>query len=214
MKGYLEKTEDGWVVFYDKRTLQEPCAEYGKLPLHPLDILLDRCENIIFCSFSDDKEVDFEVVKLCDDVDGKEGIYAKLINKVFNTDEDSLNKLAESIYEKGVKEDYEEGFVDGYNKAKGNYEVTSSVRELHQYKLGLNDGYNKAIENTYTKEQTIEISDDEIEKAALDWCLGLDEKGCKNTGDNYDNHELPAFIAACKWYRKKINEIIKSLKLK
>jgi len=125
-----------------------------------------------------------------------------------------IEKLAESIYGKGVKEDYEEGFVDGYNKAKENYEVTSSVRELHQYKLGLNDGYNKAIKNTYTKEQTIEISDDEIEKAALDWCLGLDEKGCNNTGDDYDNHELPAFIAACKWYRKKLNEIIESFKLK
>jgi flagellar biosynthesis/type III secretory pathway protein FliH len=31
---------------------------------------------------------------------------------------EQLEKLAESVYGKGVKEDYEEGFVDGYNKAK------------------------------------------------------------------------------------------------
>lgn len=54
------------------------------------------------------------------------------------------------------------------------------------------------------KRQTIDLSDEEIEKGALEWCLGVDEKGCNNTGDDYDNHELPAFIAACKWYRKQL----------
>ena len=29
-----------------------------------------------------------------------------------------VEKLSEEVYGKGVKEDYEEGFVDGYNKAK------------------------------------------------------------------------------------------------
>jgi flagellar biosynthesis/type III secretory pathway protein FliH len=67
-----------------------------------------------------------------------------------------LEKLAEEVYGKGVKEDYEEGYVDGYNKAKENYEITSSVRELHQYKVGLNDGYNKAKETLYTEEQVRE----------------------------------------------------------
>ena len=53
------------------------------------------------------------------------------------------------------------------------------------------------------KEQT-EISDEDIEKGALEWCLGVDETGCCNTGDDYDVHELPAFIAACKWYREQL----------
>lgn len=48
-------------------------------------------------------------------------------------------------------------FMNGYNKAKENYEVESSVRELHQYKLGLEDGYNKAKETLYTKEQLMEV---------------------------------------------------------
>jgi len=32
--------------------------------------------------------------------------------------ESAINKLAEEVYGKGVNQDYEEGFVDGYNKAK------------------------------------------------------------------------------------------------
>jgi len=51
-------------------------------------------------------------------------------------------------------------FINGYNKAKESYEVTSSVRELHQYKLGLDDGYNKAKETLYTEEQLREAMDD------------------------------------------------------
>jgi hypothetical protein len=74
-----------------------------------------------------------------------------------NIIENEINKLAEGVYGKGVKEDYEEGFVDGYNKAREDYEVVSSVREVHQYKLGLEDGYKKARETLYTKEQLIEV---------------------------------------------------------
>jgi hypothetical protein len=48
-------------------------------------------------------------------------------------------------------------FINGYNKAKESYEVTSSVRELHQYKLGLEDGYNKAKETFYTEEQVLQL---------------------------------------------------------
>lgn len=33
-------------------------------------------------------------------------------------EEYAIYNLAEEVYGKGVKEDYEEGFVDGYNKAK------------------------------------------------------------------------------------------------
>lgn len=32
--------------------------------------------------------------------------------------ENEINNLAEEVYGKGVNHDYEEGFVDGYNKAK------------------------------------------------------------------------------------------------
>ena len=35
--------------------------------------------------------------------------------------------LAESIYGKGIKPDYEEGFVDGYNKAKNKFTISDEV---------------------------------------------------------------------------------------
>ena len=55
-----------------------------------------------------------------------------------------------------------------------------------------------------------EISDEEIEKAALKWCKDIGEDGYVNSGDDYDIHELSAYIAGAKWYReqfklKKIN---------
>jgi hypothetical protein len=71
--------------------------------------------------------------------------------------ENEINKLSEGVYGKGVNQDYEEGFVDGFNKVKEDYEVVSSVREVHQYKLGLEDGYNKAKQTLYTKEQLMEV---------------------------------------------------------
>ena len=35
MKGILKKTEEGWFVIFDQRTMQDPSAEDGMLPLHP-----------------------------------------------------------------------------------------------------------------------------------------------------------------------------------
>ena len=55
------------------------------------------------------------------------------------------------------------------------------------------------------KEQT-EISDEKIEKAAYEWCKGIDEDGYVRTGDDFDISELPAFIAACKWYREQLKQ--------
>jgi flagellar biosynthesis/type III secretory pathway protein FliH len=42
------------------------------------------------------------------------------INAMADADirENEINKLAEEVYGKDVNQDYEEGFVDGYNKAK------------------------------------------------------------------------------------------------
>ena len=38
--------------------------------------------------------------------------------------ESAINELAEEVYGKGVAPDYEEGFVDGYNKACEKYKYT------------------------------------------------------------------------------------------
>ena len=51
MKGIFKKTEEGWFVVFNQRTMQDPSAEDGMLPLHPeyqtilpLDLDLDGKE--------------------------------------------------------------------------------------------------------------------------------------------------------------------------
>lgn len=47
-----------------------------------------------------------------------------------------IEKLAEEVYGKGVKEDYEEGYVDGYNKAKETLYTDEQVREAMEFARG------------------------------------------------------------------------------
>ncbi len=76
MKGYLCKIEE-WFVIYDQRTMQDPSAEDGMLPLHPNDVAVSSF------SFYNGKEVEFEIMQY----DGTIPIlnawngYAKLIDK-------------------------------------------------------------------------------------------------------------------------------------
>ena len=49
---------------------------------------------------------------------------------------DEINAMAEEVYGKGVKEDYEEGFVDGYNKAKETLYTEEQVREAMEFARG------------------------------------------------------------------------------
>jgi hypothetical protein len=51
-----------------------------------------------------------------------------------------------------------------------------------------------------------EISDEEIEKTAYEWCKGIGEDGYIRTGDDYDISELPAFIAGAKWYKEQLKQ--------
>jgi flagellar biosynthesis/type III secretory pathway protein FliH len=47
-----------------------------------------------------------------------------------------IEKLAEEVYGKGVNQDYEEGFVDGYNKAKETLYTEEQVREAMEFARG------------------------------------------------------------------------------
>ena len=44
--------------------------------------------------------------------------------------QDDVEKLAEEVYGKGVVPDYEEGFTDGYNKAKETLYTEEEVLQL------------------------------------------------------------------------------------
>ena len=63
---------------------------------------------------------------------------------------------------------------------------------------GFRAGYNTATPD--------EISDEEIGQAGEEWCHAVGEDGFINSGDDYDIHELPAFIAGAKWYRKQLKQ--------
>jgi hypothetical protein len=58
-----------------------------------------------------------------------------------------------------------------------------------------NAEFRKLIQSRYPSK----LSDEVIEKAGIDWCLGTDENGVVNAGDDYENHELHGFIAGVKW---------------
>jgi hypothetical protein len=47
-----------------------------------------------------------------------------------------VEKLAEEVYGKGVNQDYEEGYVDGYNKAKETLYTDEQVREAMEFARG------------------------------------------------------------------------------
>ena len=116
MKGYLHKTEQGWIVVYDKDDGID-----GFLLLHPHNV-----ENYSF-GFYNGKEVDFKMSE--EYLDGNNIFtYAEIIMK--ENDKTDVEKLAEEVYGKGVVLDYEEGFVDGYNKAKETLYTEEEVLQL------------------------------------------------------------------------------------
>ena len=180
MKGILKKTEEGWFVVFDQRTMQDPSAEEGILPLHPIDVKMIDEDSKVFdhieARIKAYPNVEFEVNMY----DGKSHIsnawngYAKLVAtdengkpltywgglkdrtcdhtncrevcpecKPYHVSEDceevknwdnfveqkNLELLAEEVYGKGIKPDYEEGFIDGYNKAKETLYTEEQIRE-------------------------------------------------------------------------------------
>lgn len=207
MKGYLKKTEEGWFVIYDKRTMQDPSAEDGILPLHFEDVKL-LTQYTDYSIDWDGKEVEWDRIT---EWDYDRTTYAKLINSLNMSDKSlegyicpitkiqcddeccvsaenchivdsnemilnnceevknwdnfaeqkNLELLAEEVYGKGIKPDYEEGFIDGYNKAKETL-YTEEDDELRFLKKQLENveyyklGYNSAKKTLYTEEQVRE----------------------------------------------------------
>lgn len=61
--------------------------------------------------------------------------------------EDGIEELAEEVYGKGVNHDYEEGFIDGYNKAREKYKYTEEdVRKAITMARELEDWWNIVFE--------------------------------------------------------------------
>lgn len=84
MKGYLKKTESGWFVVYDQRTMQDPSAEDGILPLHPKNAsYLDM--NLTSTTFLN-KEIEFEEIALVDKLDSYQNCVFKTYAEFITTD--------------------------------------------------------------------------------------------------------------------------------
>jgi hypothetical protein len=98
------------------------------------------------------------------------------INEMADADireNERLEKLAEEVYGKGVVPDYEEGFTDGYNKAKetleddvenlaGDYALNRGISKGIEQRMidSFVAGYNKAREKyNYTDEDIIKAID-------------------------------------------------------
>ncbi len=76
------------------------------------------------------------------DLDAKDGLY--------DTVNDTVNKMAEEMYGKGKVPDYEEGFIDGYKKAKETLYTEEQVRFIicKSFLLGVDRGeYSKDFED-------------------------------------------------------------------
>jgi hypothetical protein len=134
-------------------------------------------------------------------LDGMPPHIAKKVDKMIGNMKEVYNLAMESWEgcdgcDENDKYFFIKGFQTGYNRAKPDelsdelrYKDGTPIRKHNSPKL-------QAIE--------MEISDEEIEQAGEEWCHAIGEDGFVNSGDDYDIHELPAFIAGAKWYREQL----------
>lgn len=116
-----------------------------------------------------------------------------LVDKVTDMIHESNHIELVSLLEQAKQMEKEQTEISDIGKDTADYidrHIIESMKEL-------------AIEGF--KPQTPEISDEEIEKKANNWCtVELDEDGFVRLHDYYDLHELPAFIAGAKWMKEQI----------
>jgi hypothetical protein len=133
MIGTLTKLKEGWYVKF----FEDGTVIHTYLPLHPddvkqinrdaqvfdnieariaaypnveFDILIEEETSEHYAKLIPSKEQQKQLITEIMDLDAKNGMY--------DTVNDTVNKMAEEMYGKGKVPDYEEGFIDGYNKAQ------------------------------------------------------------------------------------------------
>jgi len=156
MKGILKKTEEGWFVVFDQRTMQDPSAEEGILPLHPIDVKMIDEDSKVFDHIETRirtyPEVEFEVRMY----DGKSHIsnawngYAKIVDSYPVSEDCEEVKNWDSFVEKKNAELEVERLAELSSELQ---EATYTPQHKTTYKHGFIDGYNKAKETLYTEEQ-------------------------------------------------------------
>jgi hypothetical protein len=186
---------------------------YDSLPVYQSEFSVSEKQPII--PLENDKQVEFDILRYCPyhkcspfepkgctlDCAYTEVKYAKLIEKDTIPDQTFIMKDKNGIfYEMSAREK-----MVSTMKAKTNGE------RFDEFMEGLNQPPYPELEGTLEvckdiiNFRTSEISDEEIGEGAMQWCLGVGEDGFKNTGDDYDIYELPAFTAGARWYREQLN---------
>jgi hypothetical protein len=174
MKGYLHVTKEGWFVAYDQRTFQDPSAEDGILPVHTDSIAdssfnfyngkevefeeislvdkLDSYQNCIFKTYAKLVELKKDFVFFDEHIVDTNKMILDDCEKVKNWDnfaeQKNLELLAEEVYGKGIKPDYEEGFIDGYNKAKESLYTKEQMELCWIAAMSNRTGFNDSVSYT------------------------------------------------------------------
>ena len=126
MKGFLHKTEEGWMVDYPQ------AFNNGRLPLHPKDV--EMVKSVFTSSFT--RDIEFEIIHV--DVVVKEYLsnrvpYAKLVNITPDKSDREVKisdyqKMAENSWEgcDGCTEDDKHFYIKGYMAAMLGKEINNS----------------------------------------------------------------------------------------
>jgi hypothetical protein len=124
MKGFLNKTEQGWVVDYGQP------FNNGRLPLHPKDE--EMVESAFTSSFT--RDIEFDIVKeYTDKYSNQVQSYAKLVNITPDKSDrevkiSAYQKMAENSWEgcDGCTEDDKYFYIKGYMAAMIRKEINNS----------------------------------------------------------------------------------------
>jgi hypothetical protein len=126
MKGFLHKTEEGWMVDYPQ------AFNNGRLPLHPKDV--EMVKSVFTSSFT--RDIEFEIIHV--DVVVKEYLsnkvpYAKLVNIIPDKSDrevkiSAYQKMAENSWEgcDGCTEGDKYFYIKGYMAAMLGKEINNS----------------------------------------------------------------------------------------
>ena len=99
-----------------------------------------------------------------------------LLPPYYRHQEDGVGELAEEVYGKGVNHDYEEGFVDGYSKAREKYKYTEEDmrKAISETRKGML--YNKKYEDEYIESLHQYPTEFECEMKYFEVDMGLGEE--------------------------------------
>ena len=164
------------------------------------------------------KEQQKELITEIMNEDAKDGLYEDKIKVTIKKDSEAA-KAFESLREdkQAFKENVQSGkFMPLHIKEKID-KLTDELKKVYELAEESWEGCDGCDENDknfwmngfragYNRAKPDELLDEQIGQAGEEWCHAVGEDGFVNSGDDYDIHELPAFIAGAKWYKEQLKQ--------